>query len=167
MKSKILIYLLVAIIATAGTAMAYDGNLYNAAGTAAAPNPMIIQPGETVTLSYYMENMNPADLNKTFPYSYSVVVKSGTGSPSDIAVTVPASVIPTTNPYTDVGIITVTKDINAPMDTVYTIKVVAGDSSVEVDSASRTIEVPEFPTIALPVAAIIGLAFFLQRRKEE
>jgi hypothetical protein len=27
-------------------------------------------------------------------------------------------------------------------------------------------EIPEFPTIALPVAAIIGLAFFMQRRKE-
>jgi hypothetical protein len=27
-------------------------------------------------------------------------------------------------------------------------------------------EIPEFPTIALPIAAILGLAFFLQRRKE-
>ncbi len=28
-------------------------------------------------------------------------------------------------------------------------------------------EIPEFPTIALPVIAILGLAFFMQRRKEE
>jgi hypothetical protein len=36
-------------------------------------------------------------------------------------------------------------------------------------SASQTFnaQIPEFPTIALPVAAIIGLAFFMQRRKEE
>lgn len=27
-------------------------------------------------------------------------------------------------------------------------------------------EVPEFPTVALPIAAILGLAFFMQRRKE-
>ncbi|WP_406661890.1 PEF-CTERM sorting domain-containing protein [Methanolobus sp. ZRKC3] len=27
-------------------------------------------------------------------------------------------------------------------------------------------EIPEFPTIAIPVAAILGLAFFFQRRKE-
>ncbi|WP_407356705.1 PEF-CTERM sorting domain-containing protein [Methanolobus sp. WCC5] len=27
--------------------------------------------------------------------------------------------------------------------------------------------IPEFPTIALPIAAILGLAFFMQRRKEE
>nr|WP_305891116.1 PEF-CTERM sorting domain-containing protein [Methanolobus chelungpuianus] len=26
---------------------------------------------------------------------------------------------------------------------------------------------PEFPTVALPVAAILGLAFLMQRRKEE
>ncbi|MDF1534303.1 MAG: PEF-CTERM sorting domain-containing protein [Methanosarcinaceae archaeon] len=30
-----------------------------------------------------------------------------------------------------------------------------------------TVNVPEFPTIALPVAAILGLAFFFQRRRED
>ncbi len=34
-------------------------------------------------------------------------------------------------------------------------------------ATSDTTAVPEFPTIALPVAAIIGLAFILQRRNEE
>ncbi|WP_369076076.1 PEF-CTERM sorting domain-containing protein [Methanolobus sediminis] len=29
-----------------------------------------------------------------------------------------------------------------------------------------SVEIPEFPTIAIPVAAIIGLAFFMQRRKD-
>jgi hypothetical protein len=29
-----------------------------------------------------------------------------------------------------------------------------------------TTEVPEFPTLAIPIAAIIGLAFIIQRRKE-
>ncbi|MDA0524393.1 PEF-CTERM sorting domain-containing protein [Methanococcoides alaskense] len=41
------------------------------------------------------------------------------------------------------------------------------DAGHDFASASDSVEVPEFPTIALPVAAIIGLAFFLQRRKEE
>ena len=37
------------------------------------------------------------------------------------------------------------------------------------DSASATgrVDIPEFPTIALPVAAILGLAFIFQRRREE
>ena len=34
-------------------------------------------------------------------------------------------------------------------------------------SANVNVSVPEFPTIALPVAAILGLAFIFQRRKEE
>ena len=33
--------------------------------------------------------------------------------------------------------------------------------------ASDSVAVPEFPTIALPVAAILGLAFIFQRRREE
>ncbi len=43
------------------------------------------------------------------------------------------------------------------------------DSLFAVVDASNTdvVPVPEFPTIALPVAAILGLAFIFQRRREE
>ena len=34
------------------------------------------------------------------------------------------------------------------------------------DGNGGTQEIPEFPTIALPIAAVLGLAFFFQRRKE-
>ena len=67
---------------------------------------------------------------------------------------------------------------SAPVEAEYEIWV--GDSLNNVvitPSASATafkavltvnaITVPEFPTIALPVAAILGLAFFFQRRREE
>ena len=50
-------------------------------------------------------------------------------------------------------------------------------SSIPSDSISRTaadfggaandFAIPEFPTIALPIAAILGLAFIFQRRREE
>ena len=41
-------------------------------------------------------------------------------------------------------------------------------SSVIVDACNTFVTpVPEFPTIALPVAAILGLAFIFQRRREE
>lgn len=36
-----------------------------------------------------------------------------------------------------------------------------------IDLAIVDIQIPEFPTIALPVAAILGLAFIFQRRREE
>lgn len=37
----------------------------------------------------------------------------------------------------------------------------------QVTTSTDVIAVPEFPTIALPVAAILGLVFIFQRRKEE
>jgi hypothetical protein len=52
----------------------------------------------------------------------------------------------------------------------YNVYFPAGSSSGQtlVDTTHTfTTAIPEFPTIALPVAAIIGLAFFMQRRKEE
>ena len=57
----------------------------------------------------------------------------------------------------------------APVDAEYQIEI--ADSATGNAYAARliidTITVPEFPTIALPVAAILGLAFIFQRRKEE
>ena len=41
------------------------------------------------------------------------------------------------------------------------------DLEYEATGTQRFTPIPEFPTIALPVAAILGLAFFMQRRKEE
>lgn len=38
---------------------------------------------------------------------------------------------------------------------------------INFDLAIVDVEIPEFPTIALPVAAILGLAFIFQRRREE
>ena len=40
-------------------------------------------------------------------------------------------------------------------------------TTIRGSATSDTTAVPEFPTIALPVAAILGLAFFFQRRREE
>ncbi len=41
------------------------------------------------------------------------------------------------------------------------------DQPEQPDQPENPQEIPEFPTVALPVAAILGLAFFMQRRKEE
>ncbi|MBP2031241.1 hypothetical protein J2755_002204 [Methanohalophilus levihalophilus] len=167
MKAKVLVAILAVFLLSAGTAAAYDANLWNADGSAALPNPIIIQPGENITASFLMENLLANDLNETFYYDYTVVVVSGSGVPSDITVTTPVSVVPTTSPYMDVGVIKIEKDANAPMDTVYRVQVEAGGEGTEIDTASRTINVPEFPTVALPIAAILGLAFFIQRRRDE
>ncbi|WP_319508485.1 PEF-CTERM sorting domain-containing protein [uncultured Methanolobus sp.] len=53
------------------------------------------------------------------------------------------------------------------LDTSYTAD---GSDSVKLGNGEcgggGILEVPEFPTVALPIAAIIGLAFFFQRRRE-
>ncbi|MBP2029537.1 hypothetical protein J2755_000457 [Methanohalophilus levihalophilus] len=41
----------------------------------------------------------------------------------------------------------------------------AGDKTLVIDCQKE--EIPEFPTVALPIAAILGLAFIFQRRKNE
>lgn len=38
---------------------------------------------------------------------------------------------------------------------------------VELDAASIKVDVPEFPTVALPVAALIGLVFLFQQKKRK
>ncbi|KKG15905.1 hypothetical protein EO98_10520 [Methanosarcina sp. 2.H.T.1A.6] len=40
------------------------------------------------------------------------------------------------------------------------------ETSIEVSSASIGVNVPEFPTVALPIAAVIGLVFIFGRKKE-
>jgi hypothetical protein len=44
---------------------------------------------------------------------------------------------------------------------------VASFLDIKVTADTPHQEIPEFPTIALPIAAIIGLAFFFQRKKDE
>ncbi|MDG6244915.1 MAG: PEF-CTERM sorting domain-containing protein [Methanolobus sp.] len=167
---KILIMLVVAIIAMAGTASAYDANIWNEEGTAAVGNPIILQPGQTLVFSYHGANF-AAD-NQTMPYSYDVQAIPGTGAAeSDMTVSISkANFEPgTEDPYTDVGVITISLDENAPATGQWRVTVAAGQdaNTLDVGSAARNFEIPEFPTIALPIAAILGLAFFMQRRKEE
>ena len=61
--------------------------------------------------------------------------------------------------------------VNAPVDALgseYILTVMADDLPGWTASATTaTTTIPEFPTIALPIAAILGLAFIFQRRKEE
>ena len=62
-------------------------------------------------------------------------------------------------------------DDNAQLGVLYKLFFIAEgvESSVVVYGSSTTLVtgVPEFPTIALPIAAILGLAFIFQRRREE
>ena len=169
MKKMILLITLIALFVGTAVADPYDGNIWNAAGTAAAPNPIVIHPGDTLTFSYHGENF--AAENQVLPYFTEVNAVGGGAADSDMTVTISnANFEPgTADPATDVGVISITLDANAPVTGQWRVTIGAGEDAhtLDVGSAARNFLIPEFPTIALPVAAILGLAFFMQRRKDE
>jgi hypothetical protein len=178
---KILIMVVISLVALMGTASAYQAVLYNADGTVInEENPIQLQPGTSVTLSYYATGILPSEAYEDFPYT--IVAKAvRAGSPAsasadDIVVVLnKASFNPAgSSSFMDVAAITIVMNEDAPIGARYYVEIGAGDSSdpetatTEFQTVSRTIEsIPEFPTIALPIAAILGLAFIMQRRKEE
>ncbi|AKB17601.1 hypothetical protein MSWHS_0738 [Methanosarcina sp. WWM596] len=66
--------------------------------------------------------------------------------------------------FTDTNVIIVTRESSAPADAIY--KVTIGDTEFLLTSASTNLYVPEFPTVAAPIAAILGLFFIFGRKKE-
>ncbi len=166
---KLLIATFMVLIALTGTVAAYDANIWNEAGTAAAPNPIVIHPGETLTFSYH--GVNFAAVNETLPYFSDVTAVGGGAADSDMTVNITKTNFEpgTDDPATDVAVIEITLDANAPVTGQWRVTIGAGEDATtkDIGSAARNFLIPEFPTIALPVAAILGLAFFMQRRKEE
>ena len=169
MKKILLAIALISLFVGTAAADPYNAAIWNAAGTATAPNPIVIHPGETLTFSYHGQNF-AAD-NQVLPYYSEVVAVSGGAQVSDMTVSISKTNFEpgTADPYTDVGVIQITLDANAPRTGQWRVTIGAGPDAVTADigSAARNFLIPEFPTIALPVAAILGLAFFMQRRKEE
>lgn len=166
---KILLAVFMVLIAFTGTVAAYDANIWNEAGTEAAPNPIVIQPGDTLVFSYH--GVNFAADEQTLPYFSDVQAVGGGAAASDMTVNITKTNFePGLNdPATDVAVIEITLDENAPRTGQWRVTVGAGEDAqtLDVGSAARNFLIPEFPTIALPIAAILGLAFFMQRRKEE
>ena len=176
---KKILLIAIAMIAMIGIVQAspLDGDFYNEAGDAPAPQPIILKPGVSQTFSFHADNIAALANDTDLTYNYEVYVISGSGATTDITVTLPASFHPvtytTSGPfsYTDIGTIDILLAAGAPTDTIYQIIVFGGSyqctGEFDSGSAARNFAVPEFPTIALPIAAILGLAFIFQRRREE
>ena len=160
------------LLCMAGSAMAlpYDAAIWNAAGTSAAPNPIALNPGNSITLSYRGDNIDSAAFNVGLKYVVTVTSQNSLGSPSDVTYTlVHPNFTPTGSTYIDKGVITLTLNPAANKDAKYLVSIKAGDETTDVEfgGASRTVtSVPEFPTVALPVAGMIGLLFVFGRKKE-
>ncbi len=183
MKNKfiMLTVLLAVIVSMTGIAAArpYDVEWLNAAGTAPAPFPISLKPGDSITLSYKAYDIDPSSLPPNFgglgelvPYYSSVIPLSGGALASHITVTTPVNVRLSADPTIDVGAITIALSSTARVGASYRVNVGAGSDvlpvTIENGKASRIVNsVPEFPAVALPVGAAIGLLFLFQRRKNK
>lgn len=171
MKKILLLVSGLLILCMAGSAMAdpFDASIWNAVGDASAPNPINLAPGQSVVLSLHGSSFDPKAINANLPYNSQIAVKPGspaTATSSDLTVTFAHDLHPTSDPYTDKGVITLT-NVKGPVGASYLITINAGETSIDFGAASRTVNsIPEFPTIAAPVAAVLGLLFVLGRKKE-
>jgi hypothetical protein len=165
MKKEVLVSFMF-LIAMISTAAAYTPGVWDEATNSPA-NTLKLEPGESVTLSYRMENIGTEEYGQVLPYTASVKVVTGDGADTDIEIVTPETItVPYDSTYTDVDAITISMNTDAPKGTVYRISIGAGGTTMESELEVKS-EIPEFPTIVLPIAAILGLAFFMQRRKEE
>ncbi len=139
-------------------------------------NPFYIDRSETIDLSLQLADIRDGDLNVAYDLQMQVFEADGVtpASPSEITYNlVKTSVTPTADPYTELKVATITAASDIPVGNQYVVRITAGGNTVgsttlESAHATKTTEaIPEFPTVALPVAAILGLAFLFQRRKEE
>lgn len=164
-----------------GTSSAYQVVFYDETGTVVnEENPLKLYPGTSITLSYYASGISALDVNDYFPYS---VVKKEVSLESPVPASADDIEIVFNNlgfnpsgnsSYMDTEAITISVKETAPVGALYTVEIGAGNPDdmssaiTEFQTVSKSIEsIPEFPTVALPIAAILGLAFFMQRRKEE
>jgi hypothetical protein len=125
-----------------------------------------LKPGQTLDLSYYV-SYGPDDVG-AYDYGIDVYATNG-GSNTDITVLrMPATftLVSGSNEFWDKDVITLLLDENAPAGAKYTISIGDLETPVVISATTVVSSVPEFPTVALPVAALIGLVFIFGRRKE-
>ena len=169
MRNKILIIIamLAVMVVMTGTAVAYDALLYSADGSRATAQSLDIVRGSSINLSYHGENIIASAIGTDLPYSYKVVALAGGAAVGDITVTLPANFHPTATTFTDIGVINIALRTSAPIGAKYRVTIRGGDEDVDIDFGSASINfgaIPQFPTVALPVAAVIGLVFFFQQK---
>jgi hypothetical protein len=155
------------------------------------PNDILLTPGIPHISSLYGQKFigKPP---QTFPLNIIVECSSSNPVPlntachtSDVQVVI-NNVPGITNPFPSLGpvnnnghpvlatdslTITLVNNPQDPLGTMYVVTVIGGPGTTggETASASRTVKgftlIPEFPTVALPIAAVIGLVFFFQQKK--
>nr|WP_321497537.1 PEF-CTERM sorting domain-containing protein [uncultured Methanolobus sp.] len=174
---KKLLIALVVLLAMAGNASAFGANVLSQTG-ADLDEVIPLAPGTCMNLSLELEGLQ----------KYSNLYYSVDTAHTDSEITVhfirDSAPLVLANPFVDLDCFYVEMSESAVEGQTYTIAIdierelldangnPIGTENEKLDFLATATQrfnttIPEFPTIALPVAAIIGLAFFIQRRKQE
>ncbi len=167
--------LLIACMAGSAIAMPGDIELWNKDFTyridgADNSHPSVpIHNGESVTISVKVNYVDQGTPNEIGDYTYdaTIVQYGGGAAAGDYTISKKAGFSLTAggNPFKDAEAITVTCNKDLPNGAYCKIKV--GDATAVLASGSAYVKnIPEFPTVALPVAAVLGLVFVFGRKKE-
>lgn len=154
-------------IAAAHTIGDFDLKLLTLDGNQ-VPLEIPMSPGQSINYSLYMANFN--NHNDNFLIK-SEVLGIGGSDATDVTITKhPASFVPGEDPHIQVDALTIALGEDATPGNKYLIGIGLQDCQCNMQNAI-TIHVisavPEFPTIALPVAAVIGLVFFFHKKKPD
>ena len=170
---KLIIMAIIAMVAMMGTASAsYGADLADSNGVI-LPVTVTQMVGTPVDYSIILEDFSEETV-------YYVAVPFNAGLDMEI---LKQGTVVTSNSFVDYDMVRVTIEAGAtqgqtfsgrvdvyredPMQNTEAVAVLQVPFVWASASQNFNAQIPEFPTIALPVAAILGLAFFMQRRKEE
>lgn len=163
---RILIVAIIALVAITGTANATGSNILDETGNA-LPFVVELVPSSTTTYGLSIGNGLP-EAGTEITY---VITSS---NPADLTINQlkAGAVLDGTDPFIDLEVFELTLSPSATGEYKVTVDTYEDGVLLSSDdflaSATQRFEaIPEFPTVALPVAAILGLAFLFQRRKEE
>ena len=173
MKNKILMITaaLAVMMALTGIAAAGPFNLEIVGNS----NPILLAPGQSVVMDLKATLIPEIDNGVTYASTASVTCSllNPTCNPGDISVSA-NNLGPVTWPtYFQANSVTVTRSLTPidPSGYYYIITVNSGPAGSVVGESgvgTRTAQsIPEFATVAIPIAAVLGLVFFFQQRKNK
>jgi len=163
---KRLILVLLALALLAGNASAYETNIVNNTNGLELDPSIPLTLGSTTTYGVSISGMSTATGTLTM---------NVTSNSPDLVVTQKKFTAPFSGNTVVYDVFDLTLSENANVGDTYIVTLTTNANGlynqrvIDLTAVSQQQyeAIPEFPTIALPVAAILGLAFFMQRRKEE
>jgi len=174
------------IACMAGSALAADSYLVNATTNLPITNDDLVRAnGDTLSVKFVVTGYTSVNLNTEYTLGYDVAalpLADPIGKDSDVTVVIignPTFTLPSpiVNNYRYDGATVFITLNGAPAGATYLVNIKADDQltdengdiikQIELASSSLGMQaIPEFPTVALPVAAILGLVFIFGRKKD-